>query len=130
MKKALLATIIVIVSVATVFAGSATISWNAPTTYDDGTALPLSDLSYVIGYGLNSRGTGTTYPHNVSVPTPNVATPSYSISSLTTGTWYFAVKAVSNTYGTTGPWSVEVSKVVPGTPGAVTNVTVVILTAS
>jgi hypothetical protein len=66
--------------------GSATLSWTAPTTNTNGSA--LTDLAgYHIYYG-NS-------PSSMSkvITVANPGTTSYTVSSLAAGTWYFAVNA-------------------------------------
>jgi hypothetical protein len=71
-------------SVGSVFAGTTTLTWNAPTSNMDGT--PLSDLSgYKIYYGTASGVYGS--PLDVGNQT------SYTFNSLGTGTYYFAVSA-------------------------------------
>src|ERR1700690_1238325 len=63
---------------------SVTLTWTPPTTNTDGT--PLTDLAgYKLYYGTSSGNYGT--PINVG----NVAT--YTISNLTSGSYYFAVTA-------------------------------------
>lgn len=69
--------------------GSATVSWSAPTTNTDGSA--LTDLAgYHIYYGTSA--TALTQTVNIS----SAATTSYVLQSLASGTWYFAVSAVTN----------------------------------
>jgi hypothetical protein len=66
--------------------GSATLMWSAPTENTNGTAVtPLT--GYTIYYGT-SEGALT---HSVVVS--GAATLTYTITGLTTGTWYFAVAA-------------------------------------
>jgi hypothetical protein len=66
--------------------GTATLSWNAPTTNTDGT--PVTALTgYHIYYG-NTAGSMTQ-----SVSVSGAATTSYEITGLTSGTWYFSVAA-------------------------------------
>ncbi len=74
------------IDVAEVGSGSGTvqISWTPPTTATDGST--LTDLAgYEIFYGTNPSA--LTQMVNV----PNIGVTSYTISSLTSGTWYFAV---------------------------------------
>ncbi|MGH8211473.1 MAG: putative Ig domain-containing protein [Steroidobacteraceae bacterium] len=66
--------------------GSATLSWTPPTTNTDGTAI-TNLAGYHIYYGTNSNA--MTQVVNVA----NVGVTDYVLQSLTTGTWYFAVKA-------------------------------------
>ena len=90
------------------FAGSATLTWDPPTTNADGT--PLTDLSgYKLYYGTASRS----YAQNVSVG--NVT--SYTLNNLTDGvTYYFAVTAY-DTANNESSYSNEVSKAMaPVTP--------------
>jgi hypothetical protein len=66
--------------------GTATLSWNAPTTNTDGT--PVTALTgYHIYYG-NTAGSMTQ-----SVAVSGAATTSYEITGLASGTWYFSVAA-------------------------------------
>jgi hypothetical protein len=68
--------------------GMATLSWQAPTTTTQGTA--LTDLAgYRIYYGTNSSDL------TQSVQISSVGIQTYAIDNLGTGTWYFAVKAVT-----------------------------------
>ena len=69
--------------------GSATLSWTAPTTNTDGS--PLTDLSgYVIYYG----STAGAMTQSAQITDPTVT--SYTVSGLTTGTWYFEIMAVNS----------------------------------
>ena len=84
--------------------GNATVSWSAPTTNTDGSA--LTDLAgYHIYYGTSA--TALTRSVNIS----STATTSYELQNLASGTWYFAVTAVTNT-GTESAPSAVVSKTV------------------
>ena len=70
-------------------AGAATVSWEAPTTNTDGTA--LMDLAgYRIYYGSSPENLG----HTVQINTIGLQT--YVIDDLQSGTWYFAVMAVAS----------------------------------
>jgi Fibronectin type III domain len=70
--------------------GTATLSWQAPTTNTDGS--PLTNLSgYVIYYGTSASNLG----NNVQITTVGIQT--YVVENLAAGTWYFAVKAVTST---------------------------------
>jgi Fibronectin type III domain len=69
--------------------GNATLSWNAPTSNTNGTA--LTDLSgYRIYYGTSERQMTET------VQITNLGVQTYVIENLEPGTWYFAVRAVSS----------------------------------
>lgn len=70
--------------------GTADLSWTAPTTNTDGSA--LTDLAgYRIYYGTSPTAL------NDKVDIANVSTTSYVITGLQQGTWYFAVEAYTNT---------------------------------
>jgi hypothetical protein len=83
--------------------GSATLSWLAPTTNTDGTA--LTDLAgYRIYYGTSASALSDTVPLGLGVQT-------YVIGSLGPGTWYFAVRAITST-GVESALSDTVSKTI------------------
>jgi hypothetical protein len=66
-------------------AGTATLTWTAPTTNTDGT--PVTPLSgYTIYYGT-SPGALT---QSVAV---SASTTSYTVTGLAAGTWYFGMAA-------------------------------------
>ena len=70
--------------------GTATLSWQAPTTNTDGEA--LTDLAgYRIYYGTNVSDL------TASIPLTGVGLQTYVIDNLGPGTWYFAIKAVTST---------------------------------
>jgi putative Ig domain-containing protein len=65
---------------------SATLSWTAPTTNTDGSA--VTDLAgYHIYYGTSPSSLTTV------IDVGNPATTSYTVNNLSSGTWYFAVNA-------------------------------------
>ena len=65
----------------------ATVSWEAPTTTTTGTA--LNDLAgYRIYYGLSATDLSQVINAGVGLQT-------YAIENLGQGTWYFAVRAVT-----------------------------------
>ena len=67
---------------------TATVSWDAPTTNNNGT--PLTDLAgYRIYYGASRENLS----HMVQIHTVGLQT--YVIDDLAAGTWYFAVRAVA-----------------------------------
>jgi len=71
--------------------GTATLTWTAPTTNTDGSA--LTDLAgYHVYYGTSASALSTV------IDIANPATTTYTIASLASGTWYFAV----NAYTTSG----------------------------
>ena len=68
---------------------SATLSWEAPTTNTNGSA--LTDLAgYRIYYGASPRNLS----QSVQIKTLGVQT--YEIDNLSGGTWYFAIMAVTS----------------------------------
>ncbi len=69
--------------------GAATLSWTPPTQNTDGT--PLTDLvGYNIYYGTNS----TALSSKVALTNPGLT--AYTVSNLSTGTYYFAITAVDS----------------------------------
>ncbi len=91
---------LILFTTVTAFAGDVTLSWDAPTTNEDGT--PLSDLAgYIVYYGTSSGN----YTTNINVG--NVTT--YQITNLADGlTYYFAVTAY-DTVANQSSYSTEVS---------------------
>lgn len=90
----------------TVTSNTATLTWNAPTQYADGSALnPATDLqSYKIYYGTASR----TYTQTMSVANPGSASVSQTVT-LTPGSYFFVVTAIT-TGGQESDYSNEVMK--------------------
>lgn len=66
------------------------VSWSAPTANTDGSAL-TNLAGYRVYYGT-SPGT-----LNKSVDVPNAGATDFLVQGLSTGTWYFAVAAYTNT---------------------------------
>jgi len=66
--------------------GSATVKWVAPTENSNGTAL-TNLAGYTVYYGTDA----STLSQAQSVQVANPAALSYTVTGLTTGTWYFAV---------------------------------------
>jgi hypothetical protein len=93
------------VTVAQAANASATLSWTPPTQNTDGTAL-TNLAGYRIAYGTSS----TNLSQTVEIATPGTAT--YTVSGLTTGTWYFSVKAY-NALGVESALSNLASKTIP-----------------
>jgi hypothetical protein len=84
-------------------AGTATLRWSPPTHNVDGT--PISNLAgYQLSYGTASQSYETT------LHIAGAAVTSAVIEGLASGTWYFAVKAVTAD-GKVSNFSTEVSKV-------------------
>ena len=70
--------------------GSVTLSWNPPTTNDDGTT--ITDLAgYRIYYGRTANSLDTTVSLN------NAGTTRYVIENLSQATWYFSMTSVNST---------------------------------
>ncbi len=84
--------------------GSASLSWTAPTTNSDGSA-----LTNLAGYRIR-YGTTTAMSQTVQVSTAGVT--SYTLGNLTSGTWYFAVLAYASN-GAESPLSNTASKTIP-----------------
>lgn len=94
MKKLALILALVLIP-ALVVAGSATVQWNADTTYTDGSAFPLADVgAYVIYHDVMSAVSKTTsnqivLPISASFPSQSVM--QYTVISIPTGTHWFSV---------------------------------------
>ena len=89
------------------FAGQASLSWEAPSSNDDGT--PLTDLNgYKIYYGTAPGN----YTQNIDVG--NVTT--YTFTDLTDGQTYYFVATAYNTARIESGYSNEVSKIIPSSP--------------
>jgi len=84
--------------------GSATLSWDAPTTTTQGVAL-TNLAGYRIYYGPHTNELSQTVQVN------GVGLQTYMIDNLGQGTWYFAIKAVTST-GVESPMSNVVSKTI------------------
>ncbi len=99
----LTALLIIFLNVLPLFAGDATLSWDAPTTNTDGS--PLTDLSgFNVYYGTSSGS------YSQSTDVGNVTT--YQVTNLTGGlTYYFAVTAY-DTSGNESGYSSEVNKTI------------------
>jgi hypothetical protein len=93
------------ISVQAVASGSATLSWQPPTTNTDG-----SSLTNLSGYKVYWGTTAGNYPSSVTVNNPGITT--YVVESLTPNTYYFAVKAF-NSVGVESAWSNSASKTIP-----------------
>lgn len=88
-----------------VTSGTATLTWTAPTTNTDGSA--LTDLAgYHIYYGNSPSALSTM----IDIASPG--TLSYTLSSLASGTWYFAISAYT-TSGLQSALSATGSKSIP-----------------
>jgi hypothetical protein len=84
--------------------GTATLSWQAPSTTTDGA--PLMDLGgYRIYYGTDSENL------NEVVGISSVGIQTYVIDNLQAGTWFFAIRAVT-TQGVESALSDVVSKTI------------------
>ena len=76
------------VSAAQPVTGSAALSWNAPTTRTDGTALSMSEIGgYTVRYGTSAGS----YTNTVTIS--DAYTMNYTFASLAQGTYYFVVTA-------------------------------------
>ena len=70
--------------------GSATLTWTAPTSNSDGSA-----LTNLAGYHIYYGGSAASLSNMINIASPSTLT--YLVSNLGTGTWYFAVAAYTNT---------------------------------
>lgn len=85
--------------------GSVTLSWEAPTTREDGT--PLTNLAgFRIQYGRMSK----IYDYEIDIDNPGLQT--YVVENLKPGKWYFAAIAYDSN-GLESNLSSQVSRVVP-----------------
>jgi hypothetical protein len=82
--------------------GSASLSWTPPTRNTDG-----STLSNLAGYRVSYGTSASSLSKVVTVANPGVS--SYVVDGLTSGTWYFTVKAYTSS-GTESSASSVVSK--------------------
>jgi len=90
-------------------AGEATVSWTAPTQYEDGSSLPTNQIqSYKVYYGQTSGG-----PYGFSITVGGGLTTA-TITDLTAGTWYFVATTVA-TNGLESALSNQVAKTVVST---------------
>lgn len=85
--------------------GTATVSWTAPTTNTDGSAL-TNLAGYRIAYGTSQSNLS----ESETIDNPGLTT--FTVISLGTGTWYFAVYAV-NAQGLESDVSNISSKTIP-----------------
>jgi hypothetical protein len=66
--------------------GSATLSWTAPTTRTDGSA-----LTNLAGYRLRYGNSAGNYPNTINITNPGLT--SYVVNNLASGTWHFVLAA-------------------------------------
>lgn len=87
--------------------GSVTLSWEPPTTREDGS--PLTNLAgYRIKYGRMSK----IYDYEIEIDNPGLST--YVVENLKPGKWHFVATAY-DTAGLESDFSAEASLVLPGT---------------
>lgn len=84
--------------------GAATLNWTPPTTNSDGSVL-TNLAGYKIYYGTSATNLAS------SITVSNAGLTSYVVSSLSSGTWYFAIKSV-NSLGVESALSNTVSKTI------------------
>ena len=82
---------------------TALVSWTAPTTNSDGSA--LTDL---VGYRIRFGNASNSYGQSVTI---NNASANQWVLPLTPGTWYFVVASL-NAAGNESAYSMEVSKTI------------------
>jgi hypothetical protein len=77
------------ITVTDIGTGTVTLSWTPPTQNDDGSA--LTDLAgYELRYGKNQGN----LDRSVQLTNPSLNT--YVVDSLTSGTWFFAMRAINS----------------------------------
>lgn len=86
------------------FAGTAALSWTAPTRNTDGSA-----LTNLAGYRVHYGRTATELVRSLEIPSPNPT--SAVVADLASGAWFFCLRAVA-TGGTTSACSNVVQKTV------------------
>ncbi|MDH3482093.1 MAG: fibronectin type III domain-containing protein, partial [Gammaproteobacteria bacterium] len=86
-------------------AGSVTLSWNAPTQNEDGTA-----LTNLAGYKIYWGTTSGSYPNSVTINDKDAT--SYVVNNLSSGTYEFVATSF-NTSGVESRYSAPATKVVP-----------------
>jgi uncharacterized lipoprotein NlpE involved in copper resistance len=84
--------------------GTATVSWEAPTTTTTGSVL-TNLAGYRIYYGISENDLSQ------AIDVSGVGLQTYVVDNLGAGTWYFAVRAVT-AVGVESPLSEIVSKVI------------------
>jgi hypothetical protein len=77
------------ISVVATATGSATLTWDPPTTNADGS--PLSNLAGYVVYWGTSQGN---YTNSAPINNPGLST--YVVEQLTPATWFFALTAVNS----------------------------------
>ncbi len=111
-----LITFIIFLTPAPLFAGTASLSWVAPTTNVDGT--PLTDLAgYKIYYGTSSGN----YTSNINIGNAT----NYQVANLTNGLIYYFAVTASDTSGNESGYSNEASKTIQDadtTPPVITGI--------
>lgn len=70
--------------------GTATLTWSAPTTNTNGSA--LTDLA---GYSIHYGTSAGSLTNTINIQNPGTTT--YTVTNLSAGTWYFAISAYTNT---------------------------------
>jgi putative Ig domain-containing protein len=85
--------------------GSATLSWTPPTQNTDG-----STLSNLAGFRIQYGSSASALTQTIQIANPGLAT--YVVTGLSSGTWYFAVKAYTSS-GAESANSTVVNKTIP-----------------
>jgi hypothetical protein len=95
------------VTVEAVSLGSATLTWQAPTQYEDGTPLTPPDFA---GYTIYWGTTPGNYPNSVTINNPGITT--YVIDNLAPGDYEFVATAF-NAAGVQSQYSNTATKTIP-----------------
>jgi hypothetical protein len=85
--------------------GSATLTWTAPAQNTDGTA-----LNNLAGFRIQYGTSASALTQTIQVANAGLAT--YVVTGLSSGTWFFSVRAYNNT-GAESANSSVVSKAIP-----------------
>ncbi len=85
--------------------GSATLTWTLPTTNSDG-----STLTNLAGFRIYYGTSASSLTQNVQLANPTVT--AGMVESLTSGTWYFALKSYT-TSGIESVGTTPLSKTIP-----------------
>lgn len=73
---------------------SRTLQWTAPTAYTNNDPLPLTDISEYRVYSTKVQPFSSFTSVPITVSYPSLSTMQFTMTSLSTGTWFFAVTCV------------------------------------
>lgn len=90
MKKIIQSLLLSVLFSTTSLAGDAIVSWSHPTAYEDGSPLPIAEISGTVIYYGNVAG--GPYPNTVVVAAPATTT---TVTGLSKGNWYFVATSIA-----------------------------------